>query len=75
MLTEPWPTWKRSFPEDRRLKEYLSDIDALIEWRDKNAKGKEIWVTEFGWNSSTKKPRKGRRLRKVDGNNDTQQAQ
>jgi hypothetical protein len=52
-LAEGWPTWKRSYPEDTAVR-YVKPITDLIAWRDQNAKGKEIWVTEFGWDASTK---------------------
>ena len=51
--TENWPTWRRSFPEDPKLLDYTTRITRLIEWRDKNAKDKPIWVTEFGYDAST----------------------
>lgn len=50
---EGWPTWRRSFPEDARLP-YLTDVTDLAKWRDKHAKGKEIWITEFGYDCTTK---------------------
>ncbi len=28
----------------------------MIRWRDEHAKGREIWVSEFGWDCSTQKP-------------------
>jgi hypothetical protein len=52
-LAEGWPTWKRSYPEDDKVA-FLKPVENLIAWRDQNAKGKEIWVTEFGWDASTK---------------------
>jgi Cellulase (glycosyl hydrolase family 5) len=52
--TENWPTWRRSFPEDPKLLDYTTRIDKLIAWRDAHAKGKPIWVTEFGYDASTK---------------------
>ncbi|HUR39301.1 MAG TPA: hypothetical protein VM222_07395 [Planctomycetota bacterium] len=52
-LAEGWPTWKRSYPEDDKVA-FLKPVENLIAWRDQNAKGKEIWITEFGWDASTK---------------------
>jgi hypothetical protein len=72
---EPWPTWKRSHPEDPALKNYLPDIRRLIEWRNVNAPGKPIWLTEFGWDCSTKKPEPKGDFAKWVGNTDEQQAQ
>ncbi|MFD0893702.1 hypothetical protein KBB96_09005 [Luteolibacter ambystomatis] len=51
---ENWPTWKRSFPEDPALKKYLPDIEALCKWRDEKCPGKPVWLTEFGYDSTTK---------------------
>lgn len=72
---ENWPTWRRSFPEDERLAKYLPDIDALCRWRDTNAPGKEIWLTEFGYDSSTKPAEKTGTFAKWVGVTDEQQAQ
>ena len=71
-----WPTYKRSYPEDPKIT-FLKDVNELIEWRDKHAAGKPIWVTEFGWDSSTKKPNnpKDANANKWIGNTDTEQAQ
>lgn len=44
--------WNRSYPEDSRIK-YLQVIDEVIAWRDRHAPDKEIWVTEFGYDSVT----------------------
>jgi hypothetical protein len=45
-----WPTWKKSYPEDPRMT-YLSDVQNLVTWRNQNAPGKQVWVTEFGYDS------------------------
>jgi hypothetical protein len=55
-LAEPWPTWRRSYPEDPRLT-YLSSVRDLIAWRDAQAPGKQIWITEFGYDASSKSPK------------------
>ncbi len=44
--------WDRSYPEDPTLN-YLKVVDEAIAWKNKNAKDKEIWITEFGWDSVT----------------------
>jgi len=54
-LKDGWPTWKRSYPEDATVP-YLSKIQDMIDWRDKHAAGREMWVSEFGWDCSTQKP-------------------
>ena len=48
---EGWPTWERSYPEDPRQQNYLADIRRLAAWRDEHARGKEIWITEFGYDA------------------------
>jgi len=72
---EGWPTWKRSFPEDPELVKYLGDVDALCKWRDTNAPGKPVWITEFGYDSCTKPQDKAGDFAKWTGVTDTQQAQ
>jgi hypothetical protein len=70
---EPWPTWRRSYPEDPSIK-YLKEVAALMKWRDANAPGKPIWVTEFGWDASTKLPPPTGDFAKWQGNTEEQQA-
>ncbi len=72
---ENWPTWRRSFPEDARLKEYLPDVRRLCEWRDQHAPGKEVWITEFGYDSTTRKPDPTTEFKSWVGSTDEQQAQ
>jgi len=50
--TDGWPTWRRTFPEDPATP-YLRDVRAVVAWRDAHAKGKPVWVTEFGWDAAT----------------------
>ncbi len=71
---EAWPTWRRSYPEDPGIP-YLKNVEALIAWRDKHAPGKEVRITEFGWDASTKPaPPTGDFARWV-GSTETEQAQ
>jgi hypothetical protein len=72
---ENWPTWRRSFPEDPRMPKYLPDVEALCIWRDQHAAGKPVWVTEFGYDSSTKPPKPTGDFAKWVGVTDTRQAQ
>jgi hypothetical protein len=72
---ENWPTWRRSYPEDPKLLEYLNHLRDAIAWRNANAPGKPVWLTEFGYDSSTKEPPKTGDFAKWVGVNDTQQAQ
>ncbi len=71
---EGWPTWRRSFPEDNRIK-FLREIKGMIEWRDRNARGKQVWLTEFGWDASTKPAPPTGDFAKWEGSTETQQAQ
>ncbi len=73
-MAEGWPTWRRSFPEDPKI-EYLKSITSVIDWRNEHAAGKEIWVTEFGYDASTKPTPKTGQWNKWVGVTDTQQAQ
>jgi len=72
---ENWPTWRRSFPEDPKLPKYLQDVEELCRWRDAHATGKPIWITEFGYDSSTKLAEKNGDFSKWVGVTDDQQAQ
>ena len=65
-LKTGWPTWDRSYPEDPKI-EYVSVVKEAIEFRDKNLPGKEVWLTEFGYDASTKQCARDRRLRQVGG--------
>ncbi len=74
-MLEQWPTWKRSFPEDSRLPAYWKDVDELIEWRNAHAPGKEVWITEFGWDASTQSPAPTGDFAKWQSNSELEQAQ
>lgn len=70
--------WNRSYPEDPSIA-YLKVVDEAIAWRDEHARGKEIWITEFGYDACTSEAM-GRRtdwFLKLNwqGNTDLQQAQ
>lgn len=71
---KPWPTWERSHPEDASLPHYRRDIQALCDWRDQYAAGKPIWITEFGFDASTKQPDPKGDFAKWIGNTETEQA-
>lgn len=72
---EGWPTWRRSYPEDPNPKNrYLVNVRDLMAWRDKHAPGKPVWVTEFGWDCSTKPAPKEGNFKKWVGSTDTEQA-
>jgi hypothetical protein len=71
---EGYPTWRRSFPEDSKL-EFLPKIHEVISWRDQNAPGKQIWLTEFGWDATTKPQATEGDFKKWVGSTDLPQAQ
>ena len=71
---EGYPTWRRSFPEDPKL-EFLPKILEVISWRNQNAPGKQIWLTEFGWDATTKPQATEGTFKKWVGVTDLQQAQ
>ncbi len=72
---EGWPTWQRSFPEDPKLLHYLQDVEALCRWRDSYARDKPVWITEFGYDSSTGTPAPTGDFAKWKGVTDMEQAQ
>jgi hypothetical protein len=72
---EGWPTWRRSFPEDPKLPHYLQDVEKLCQWRDANTPGKPVWITEFGYDSTTKPNATTGDFAKWQGVTDAQQAQ
>ncbi len=71
---EPWPTFKRTYPEDPKV-QFFQPVQELIDWRNKNAPGKKIWVTEFGWDATTKPNQKEGDFAKWIGGTDLEQAQ
>lgn len=71
---EGYPTWRRSYPEDPKIP-YLKDIRDVIAWRNANARGKEVWLTEFGWDATTQPQAREGTFKDWVGVTDTQQAQ
>ena len=59
-------------PEDAGIP-FLTDVIALLRWRDARA-GKEVWVTEFGYDSATKPPAANGPWAKWVGVSDDEQA-
>ena len=70
--------WNRSYPEDPAIA-YLKVADEAIAWRNAHAPGKEVWITEFGYDACTPEAMSRRRdwFLKLDwqGHMDLQQAQ
>jgi serine/threonine-protein kinase ATR len=54
-LLKGWPSFERTFPEDPRFR-FVGIIEDGVKWRDQNAPAKEVWLTEFGYDASTKEP-------------------
>jgi hypothetical protein len=71
---EGWPTWRRSYPEDPNIK-FLEHLRNVLSWRRDNAPNKELWLTEFGWDASTKPAPATGTFAKWVGSTETQQAQ
>ncbi len=44
--------WARSYPEDPQI-DYLKVVDAAIDFRNREAPDKEVWITEFGYDACT----------------------
>jgi hypothetical protein len=65
--TDGWPTWHHTFPEDPATP-YLRDVHNVVAWRDAHAKGKPVWVTEFGWDCATSLTGRKGAFAKWDGN-------
>lgn len=72
-FAEGWPTWRRVWPEHPDIP-YLKVVNDMIKYRDTHAPGKQIWVTEFGYDAGTKKPGPGDFAKWVSAT-ETQQAQ
>lgn len=75
-MIQGWPTWERTYPEDPRPGfKYLSDIQGVIDWRNTNAAGKQVWLTEFGYDASTQQPNPNTEFAQWKDVTDLQQAQ
>ncbi len=72
-IAEGWPVWRRSYPEDPQVP-FLSAISNLLKWRDAHAPSKPLWVSEFGWDSSTQPPDPKGEFAKWIGSTDAEQA-
>lgn len=70
---EGYPTWRRSFPEDPKIA-YLKEVNNIIAWRNAYAPGKAIWITEFGWDATTKPAPKEGTFKDWVGSTETEQA-
>jgi len=57
-MIEGYPTWRRVWPEHGGIP-YLKRVTDMLAYRDAHAPGKQVWVTEFGYDAGTKKPGPG----------------
>jgi hypothetical protein len=49
-ISGKWPNRRRTYPEDAGC-DFLRGVRDVLAWRDANAPGKQVWVTEFGWDA------------------------
>ncbi|MHA3775087.1 hypothetical protein ACXR0O_26495 [Verrucomicrobiota bacterium sgz303538] len=70
---EGWPTWRRSYPEDPTIG-FRRDLGHVLQWRKESAPSKEVWLTEFGYDASTKPAPTTGTFAKWIGNTEEQQA-
>ena len=68
-----WPTWERSYAEDPKI-DFLTNIRHVLKWRAEHAPDKEVWLTEFGWDATTKPNLTTGDFVKWKGSTETQQA-
>ena len=68
-----WPTWERSYAEDPKI-DFLTNIQHVLKWRAEHAPDKEVWLTEFGWDATTKPNLTTGDFVKWKGSTETQQA-
>ncbi len=54
-LLHGWPSFERTYPEDARF-DFIGRLASAVNWRNENAPGKPIWLTEFGFDASTQQP-------------------
>lgn len=72
-IKEQWPVWRRTYPEDASVP-WLKPVQELLDWRRDHAPQKEVWISEFGWDSSTQKPDPKGEWAKWVGSTDEEQA-
>lgn len=54
-FAEMWPTYRRTGPEDPSST-YLQRVQEMADYRKKHDPQAELWITEFGWDGTDKKP-------------------
>jgi serine/threonine-protein kinase ATR len=70
---EKWPTWRRSYPEDPEIA-WLKEVGSVVAWRNDHAPGKQVWLTEFGYDAASHPPAKDGPWKDWQGVSDEQQA-
>ena len=73
-MLEHWPTYERSHPDDPN-NPWVEDIQKSIDWRNKHAPDKPVWITEFGYDAASDKADKNPKPDKFHTVTDKQQAQ
>src|SRR5690606_7416937 len=73
-LLDGWPTWERTYPENSTL-DYRGIVQNSIDWRDRHAPDKQVWITEFGFDASTGTPDSSGPWAQWKDSTDLQQAQ
>ncbi len=65
--TGGWPTWPRTFPEDPDT-DFLTRVEEVVAWRDRHAEGRPVWVTEYGWDATTRMDERSGTFARWEGN-------
>jgi hypothetical protein len=65
--TGGWPTWPRTFPEDPKS-DFLTRVEEVVAWRDRHAGGRPVWVTEYGWDATTRMDERAGTFARWEGN-------
>ncbi len=65
--TDGWPTWNRTYPEDPAT-DFLQRVEEVVAWRDQHAPGRPVWVTEYGWDSTTRMEQRSGNFKQWEGN-------
>jgi serine/threonine-protein kinase ATR len=73
-MIEGWPTWRRVYPEHPDVP-YLKVIDEMIAYRNASVPGKEIWITEFGYDANSGETKPKGNWEKWVSSTETEQAQ
>ncbi len=73
-FAEGWPTWRRTHPEDS-ANGFLAFVRETLAYRDEHLPGKQVWLTEFGYDAATGTPDPDGPMAQFIDTDDLQQAQ